>query len=210
MARFIERPGDLPPFPGLVDIDWPATDVAVERSLRFPWSGGRHPWLDAVVETPGSLIGVESKRFEPYRDTKTVNLSDAYDRPVWGNEMRPFEAMRDLLRSSNVRYDYLDAAQLVKHAFGLVTQGRKLNKSPVLLYLYAEPAERAGHPIATEVFERHRSEVRDFARRVQGAAVRFGSCSYREWLIDFRGDADQHGTGPQGTRPQGNRDAARL
>lgn len=45
--------------------------------MRFPWAGGRHPWLDAAVETERYLIGVESKRFEPFRDAKSVRLSDA-------------------------------------------------------------------------------------------------------------------------------------
>jgi hypothetical protein len=189
---FLDRPADLPPLPGLEDVDWPATDVAVERCLRFPWPGGRHPWLDAVVETRAHLIGVESKRFEPFRDTKTVSLSDAYDRPVWGEAMGPFEDMRDALRSGTVHFEHLDAAQLVKHAFGLVTQGRKLNKVPILHYLYAEPAQRAGKPIAAAVLERHRAEIADFADRVRGAEVRFGSCTYRDWLKRFTGDAASH------------------
>ena len=65
---FLERPSELPPFPSLPDADWPAARVEVERQMRFPWRGGCHPWLDAAVETPTCLIGVESKRFEPFRD----------------------------------------------------------------------------------------------------------------------------------------------
>ncbi|MCI1142060.1 hypothetical protein MOP88_06705 [Sphingomonas sp. WKB10] len=119
---FIERPDDLPPFPGLADLGWPAVRVDVERQMRFPWRGGRHPWLDAAVETSSHVIGIESKRFEPFRDAKTVNLSDAYDRDVWGDQMTPFTAMRDRLRAGDGAYHHLDAAQLVKHAFGLVTE----------------------------------------------------------------------------------------
>jgi len=189
---FLERPSDLPPLPGLDDLDWPASEGAVERCLRFPWSGGRHPWLDAVVETPGHLIGVESKRFEPYRDTKTVSMSAAYDRPVWGEAMKPFEAMRDALRAGTIRYDHLDAAQLVKHAFGLVTQARVLGKAPVLFYLYAEPSARAGKPLSPAIFDHHRGEIDDFGGRVSGAAVRFASASYREWLDRFTGAAKSH------------------
>jgi hypothetical protein len=189
---FLERPADLPPLPGLNDLDWPATDVAVERCLRFPWSGGRHPWLDAVVETATHLIGIESKRFEPFRDRKAVSLSTAYDRPVWGEAMGPFEAMRDALRAHPAHFAHLDAAQLVKHAFGLVTQGRRLNKSPILFYIYAEPAERAGRPIPVSVLERHQAEITDFAERVRGSEVRFASCGYRQWLDRFTGAAASH------------------
>src|SRR5690606_3696770 len=86
---FLQRPADLPPFPPLADLDWPAQEVAIERQMRFPWRGGRHPWLDAAVETPTHLIGVESKRFEPFRSAKRASLSPAYDRDVWGEGTTP-------------------------------------------------------------------------------------------------------------------------
>lgn len=77
---FLDRPGALPAFPGLDDLDWPANRIDIERQMRFPWSGGRHPWLDAAVETQQHLVGVESKRHEPFRDSKIAKLSEAYDR----------------------------------------------------------------------------------------------------------------------------------
>jgi hypothetical protein len=189
---FISRPHDLPAFPGLADIGLPATRVDIERQMHFPWRGGRHPWLDAAVETPTHLIGVESKRFEPFRDKKKVELSDAYNRDVWGDGMEPFTRMRDALREIEVRFAHLDAAQLVKHAFGLVTEGRRTGKSPVLLYLYAEPAMRGAKSIAPELLLRHRAEITAFADLVSGGAVRFVACSYREWLAGWSGDAQQH------------------
>ena len=189
---FIERPGDLSPFPSLADLDWPAVRVDVERQMRFPWRGGRHPWLDAAIETATHLIGIESKRFEPFRDPKTVNLSDAYDRDVWGGEMVPFTGMRDALRSGDAAFAHLDAAQLVKHAFGLVTEGRRIGKAPVLLYLYAEPATRGDSAIAAETLALHRDEIARFAAAVSGAAVRFEACSWREWLACWTGDARAH------------------
>ena len=42
----------------------------IEYSARFPWAGGDHPWLDAVVITASHLIGLESKRSEPFRDNR--------------------------------------------------------------------------------------------------------------------------------------------
>lgn len=178
---FLDRPKALPAFPCLSDLDWPAVKVDVERQMRFPWSGGRHPWLDAAVETQTYLIGVESKRFEPFRDAKTGQLSPAYDRDVWGAEMGPYAALRDRLRKAN-EFRFLDAVQLVKHAFGLLTEGRRLGKQPVLLYLFAEPAELASKPIPQTSINAHREEIAEFARFVSGAEVRFAACSYREWL----------------------------
>ena len=189
---FIERPADLPPFPPLADLDWPATRVDVERQMRFPWSGGRHPWLDAAVETLTHVIGVESKRFEPFRDVKTVSLSDAYDRDVWGDRMAPFTAMRDALRAGTASFAHLDVAQLIKHAFGLVTEGRRLGKAPVLLYLYAEPERRGASVIPPEALARHRAEIASFPAAVDRAEVRFAAHSYRDWLAGWTGNARAH------------------
>jgi len=182
---FAHRPHLLPAFPG-VTFDAPPTCVDVEYCARFPWHGGRHPWLDAVVPTPGSLIGVESKRFEPFRDRKSAVLSAAYNRPVWGDGMKPFEAMRDQLQRAPNAFRYLDAAQLVKHAFGLVTDARRQGKSPKLIYLFAEPARLGGKPIGSEMRASHRSEVEQFAAAVAGAEVVFSAMSYREWLANWR------------------------
>lgn len=181
---FHGRPAQRPPF-GELQAGFPALEVDIEYCARFPWSGGRHPWLDAAVVTKTHLIGIESKRFEPFRDKKVVSLSDAYDRPVWGDEMAPFETMRDDLRSGSQRFDYLDAAQLVKHAFGLVTDGRRKGLKPALVYLFAEPAQRDGKMIEAAAHAQHRSEIARFAKAVDGAAVAFHALSYRDWLISW-------------------------
>ncbi|WP_148663242.1 PGN_0703 family putative restriction endonuclease [Sphingobium indicum] len=179
---FIERPNLLPAFPGLDDIEWPPASVEIERKMRFPWQGGRHPWLDAAVVTETHLIGVESKRYEPFRDRKQAVLAQAYDRDVWGEAMEPWLAIRDSLRGNPRSYRYLDAAQLVKHAFGLSTEAKRVSRSPILLYLYAEP-ERVPASACSE----HRAEIDRFSAAVRGARVRFAATSWAEWLARFVG-----------------------
>lgn len=194
-AWFSTRPDLLPEFPD-VRAGYLASTVDIEYRARFPWTGGRHPWLDAFVTTPTHLLGVESKRYEPFRDNKVVALSEAYDRPVWGERMVPFERLRDGLRSGAVSFQFLDAAQLVKHAFGLVTEAGRLERSPLLVYLFAEPAMLAGRPIPADNFSRHRAEVQSFAKLVHGAEVGFHSVSYREWIDGWRSaspDVVRHG-----------------
>lgn len=178
---FIEWPELLPPLPGMRP-GAKASLVDVEYCARFPWRGGRHPWLDAVVETDTQLIGVESKRFEPYRDKKTVSFSEAYSRDKWGPRMGPWEAMRDALVSGRERFHFLDVAQLVKHAFGLVTQGRLKGKESVLVYLFAEPEKRGDVSIPRTTLIRHREEIARFSAAVAHAQVAFHAISYREWL----------------------------
>jgi hypothetical protein len=90
--------------------------------------------------------------------------------------------MRDALRAGDERFQYLDAAQLVKHAFGLVPQGERKTKSPILVYLFAEPKVLKGRRLEEKEFTDHRAEITRFANAVQGAAVSFSWLSYRDWL----------------------------
>jgi hypothetical protein len=181
---FYPCPKLLPPFPGL-DAGFPPILVDVEYQARFPWPGGKHPWLDAVLITTSHLIGVESKRFEPFRDKKSVSLAAAHDGPVWGDAMKPYELLRDKLRSGEMRFEYLDSAQLVKHAFGLVTDAKRKGKKPALVYLFAEPASLNGRPIPEISIQHHRAEVAAFADAVRGAEVGFHASSYREWIASW-------------------------
>ena len=187
---FLNRVGDLPPLPGCEKAEWPASSLYVEKEVRFPWRGGRHPWLDALVVTSSALIGVESKRFEPFR-TATGPFSEAYFRPVWGDRMKGYEGIRDQLDGSDRPSIGLDRGQLVKHAFALRTQvgsgGEFEGLKPVLFYLFAEPDTwpRDGKPIDDEAKAAHREEISRFAASVEGDEVRFVACSYHELLAKW-------------------------
>lgn len=190
---FLSRPADLPPLPGGEECGWPASSVRFEAIVRFPWCGGRHPCLDVLVETSTALIGIESKRYEPFRHKAETELSDAYRRPVWGDAMARYERVRDDLRDGDARYSRLDAGQLVKHAFGLRTavhrEGGLPERRPVLFYVYAEP-ERwlggKGKPVSQADIHAHRVEIARFASSVEGDEVVFRACSYRDLLTVWR------------------------
>ena len=193
---FLHRAPELPPLPGCGSQSWPARSLRLEAELRFPWSGGRHPVLDGLVRTPSALIGIESKRFEPYRTRHAPRLSDAYWRPVWGDRMRGYDSIRDSLRNSPDLYRRLDAAQLFKHAFALRTEVHRdsghRGLAPVLFYVFAEPGR---WPVSERSVERrararHREEIEHFAATVAGDEVAFVSCSYRRLLKAWsdRGD----------------------
>lgn len=103
--------------------------------------------------------------------------------------MRRFEALRDTLRDGSLKFQHLDAVQLVKHAFGLRSAVRRDPASacqPVLIYLYAEPNAWAdGKPIPDAAKAAHRQEIERFATLVAGDEVAFRSCSYRDLLSAF-------------------------
>jgi hypothetical protein len=181
---FLDRPRSLLPLPG-VPMGLPET-VEVEAELRFPWTGGRHPWLDTVVTTATTLVGVESKRYEPFRPGKASTFSEAYDSRDWGSGMARFTAMRKALEEGRQVYRCLDAVQLVKHAYALRTQGLKRAKGAVLVYLHAAPATWAsGKPVSTEAIARHQAEIADFARAVQGDAVTFVPVRWADLLAEW-------------------------
>ena len=189
---FLNRPSNLPPLPGCEGTEWPATSVALEKELRFPWKGGRHPWLDTLVVTPSALIGIESKRFEPYRFAQSPgSFSDAFwerEERSWGERMTGYRRVRDQLRNTPDGYSRLDAAQLVKHALALRTRvgtGKQYEQlMPILLYLFVEPDvwPRDGKPVEKEAKALHSQEVNRFAQSVEGDEVKFVAVSYRQLL----------------------------
>jgi hypothetical protein len=108
-----------------------------------------------------------------------------------GGAMTGYCRMRDDLKSEAVHYERLDAAQLVKHAFGLRTtvhrKGGLAGKKPVLVYLFAEPDSWPdGRAVPGEHLETHRREIADFGNRVAGDQVQFVSFSYGEMLNAWR------------------------
>ncbi|WGV16155.1 PGN_0703 family putative restriction endonuclease [Fuscovulum ytuae] len=183
---FLERPDALPPLPG-VPMGRPEA-VEVEAEMRFPWSGGRHPWLDVAVTTATTLVGVESKRYEPFRPGKAVLFSEAYDSRDWGPGMAAYDRLRAELSAGRLRYRHLDAVQLVKHAYGLRNQARKRGRGAVLVYLHAAPeAWASGKPVDPGAIRAHAAEVADFASRVKGADVVFVPVRWADLLAQWAG-----------------------
>lgn len=181
---FLGRATMLPPLPGVPM--GPPEEVQIEAEVRFPWSGGRHPWMDALITTPTTLVGIESKRYEPFRPRKTPVFSEAYDSRDWGKGMARFTAMRKALTEGQQTFLHLDAVQLVKHAYGLKTQSLKRARGAVLVYLHAEPQTWGnGKPVDPKAIARHRSEVTSFARAVKGDDVTFVALTWAELLTQW-------------------------
>ncbi|MEO5333929.1 MAG: hypothetical protein H7839_18095 [Magnetococcus sp. YQC-5] len=202
---FLGRAHDVPILPGSQTMGWPALSMNLEEIVRFPWSRGRHPCLDVLITTRYALIGVESKRFEPFwspsQETRSVSsnqtrsghgsselfFSQTYWRPCWGKRMARYEQVRDHLRDASLVFKYLDAVQLVKQAFALRTEVQPHKsaegKLPVLFYLFVEPSVMpGGRPVSPESIQGHRDEVVAFANAVAGDEVIFLFCSYRTLL----------------------------
>jgi hypothetical protein len=134
--------------------------------------GGTPPHLDLIAggEVP---VAIESKCTE-WMEPKAAKFSTSYDRlNVSHGNSAWFEQIRHL-RNQPSQYSFLDAAQLVKHALGLISMygSRSVN----LVYLYWEPRNAE----AWDDCRVHRSEAEDFALRVADSNIRLTPMTYKE------------------------------
>ena len=181
---FLTRPRQLLPLPG-VPMGLPET-VELGTEMQLPMRGTRHPRFDAVVTTPTTLVGIVSKRYQPFRPAKAVAFTEPFDARDWGPGMARFGALRKALTSGQQTYRHLDAVTLVKQAYALRTQSVKRARGAVLVYLYAEPQTWANaKPVDPKAIARHRAEVTSFARAVKGDDVTFVSLTWAELLAQW-------------------------
>ena len=149
------------------------TGLEFERKCPHGVSG-RAPNLDVLLTGPNGVNGVESKLTEPLSRHRAV-FSPRYREKIQ-DERRESAWFREMLclEEDPGRYAWLDAAQLVKHAYGLA---HTFPDGPVtLLYLYWEPRYAERFPLFVE----HRREVDAFSGRVAGARPSFRAMSYPE------------------------------
>jgi hypothetical protein len=190
-APFLDRPEALPPLPGTEDLGWPARTVRIEAVLPFPWRGGRRPNMDVLIETGRGLIGIESKRYEPFDAHGEQSWSDAYWRPVWGDAMERYQSLRDRSRAGAAGFRHLEEAQLLKHALGLLTLATTMSATepctPCLVHLRSQPGrDRRGSAIVLETHDALTAEVARFADAVTGDQVRFTGLTYRQMVEGWR------------------------
>jgi hypothetical protein len=145
--------------------------------MTFPTGlGGTPPHLDLFADGD-STVAVESKCTE-WMDCKPAVFSSSYDRlRSWLGGSAWFDVMREL--RATPRYRLLDAAQLIKHAFGLLK--RFGSKEIPLVYLYWEPVNRDQWLDC----RRHRQEASELAESVANSSVRLIPMSYQKLLADW-------------------------
>ena len=149
------------------------TGLEFERKCPHGVSG-RAPNLDVLLTGPEGVIGIESKLTEPLLRHRAV-FSPRYREKI-RDERRESAWFREMLclEEDPGRYAWLDAAQLVKHAYGLAHTFP--NEPVTLLYLYWEPRNAERFPLFVE----HRREVDAFSERVARSRPSFLAMSYLE------------------------------
>lgn len=145
-----------------------------EKKCPHGLPSNKSPNLDMVATAPGKVIGIESKFLEFLRP-KPAEFSPMYREKM--DERRKaggwYRHMLKLMAASHT-YCCLDAAQLIKHAYGLANCYP--HDAVTLLYLFWEPSDADMHPIFVE----HRAEAETFKREVRDDQVSFEFMSYPE------------------------------
>lgn len=132
------------------------------------------PHLDIAASGPGARVAIESKCLE-YLTPKRPAFSERYRTELTDERADgPWYAeMLRLVAGEGPGYRWLDAAQLIKHAFGLAHEA---DRPTTLVYLYWEPMDAGLSPL----FAEHRQEIVEFAERIVGGTPRFEALSYFE------------------------------
>jgi hypothetical protein len=140
---------------------------------------GTPPHLDVLAD--GKLpVGVESKCTE-WMEAKPAVFAASYDRLRTSHGHSPWFEQVQQLRAEPTRYRFLDSAQIVKHALGLLSRYGARNVR--LVYLYWEPSNSEIWPECAM----HRGEADDLAARVEHSNVRLVPMSYHELWSEWEG-----------------------
>jgi hypothetical protein len=130
------------------------------------------PNLDVVLKAPGQLLAIESKLTEHLAGTQRAEFSAAYPSVVPGLLDRHWQQLHARLQANPTAFEFVNAAQLVKHALGL----RKCFPAHeiTLLYLYWEPTNAVEH----STFAAHAAEVAELRAKLADSELSFEPLTY--------------------------------
>lgn len=146
-----------------------------ERKCSAGIRGRRAPNLDVLLSNSTTVAGIESKCTE-YLSKHSAKFSPAYCDQIKDQRSQHgwYDEMLRLIDMPNA-YKWLDAAQLIKHAFGL--SHTFPDRSVSLVYLYWEPTNTE----VSSIFQEHRNETAELADRVKDrGGPCFSSMTYNE------------------------------
>jgi hypothetical protein len=148
--------------------------IGFEQKCPTGLARAQRPNLDLLATGPSGLVAIESKCLE-YLSPKVAKFSKRYETKITDERASgPWFAEMLRLTAGGRGYRLLDAAQLIKHAFGVAK--RTEGPTMTLIYLYWEPLDNGQSPL----FAQHRDEIAEFFTRVSGGNPSFESLRYRE------------------------------
>lgn len=157
--------------PSANEIKFEAQFKISEDKFQFPYS----PNIDVVIKDFQPIVfAIESKFTEPYSSRKYEGLKQKYIENVsfWSGLPNLYELAKEISPADN-KFQYLDAAQLIKHILGLKNNCNKTGFH--LLYLWYDVIGKDGYE--------HRKEIEQFAKIVKKDNVKFSHITYQEVII---------------------------
>lgn len=152
----------------------------LQFEAKCPTGVGRMPpHLDLILTGPEGILAIESKCTE-YLSRHKAEFADAYvDKITDHRSGTGWFAEMLTLRQQPDKYRFLDAAQLIKHYYGIA---HTYPEVPItLLYLYWEPE----NAVEYDDFTNHRNEIDEFSDAVTGSGVSFLGLSYPKLWKDW-------------------------
>ena len=153
-----------------------------EKKLR---TGVSRPNLDVFLENDNCIIGIECKFLE-HLSLKKPKIQDAYSDELL---LRHDSGLQDVVNHyrKNSSGAYLDTAQLIKHAIGLINS--KGAKHAKLVYLFWEPTNFEQF----EIFKQHRIQLESFSKLMLDVKnIKFHSLSYSDLYHSLNSDLELH------------------
>lgn len=143
---------------------------------KFKNGIGTPPNLDVALFNESQVLAIECKFLEPFAK-KRPKFSDAYLK-ISDHRMNSkwYELMQKII-DKNVKFEYLDATQLIKHFYGLCFEKNNIEKT--LLYLYWQPSLE--EIINSSKHKNHLLELEHFKNMVkEDDHLNFRYLSYQE------------------------------
>lgn len=173
------RGSNAEPLERALTLEAPIREIKFEQ--KFPTGvGPRSPNLDVTLQLgDGSVVAIESKFLEPYTPSSGKNrVQEKYfseSKRRWSTVgLDGCQGLADQVHTGELKFKYLDVAQLLKHMLGLANSNLAGPKRWSLLYLWFDPEGDAA--------EQHESEIVLFERLIAADSSRFRQLRYSELL----------------------------
>lgn len=156
----------------------PAFEKKLSNGLR-----GTNPNLDVFFETKTTVLAIECKFLETLGEKKPKFSDQYFSVKDHRTDSKWFQIMIDIV-NGDTSFRYLDAAQLIKHYFGLAHEYTGSDMNLHIGYVFWEPNQDGNvSDSVIDLFANHRNECEKFADQVNGDEIQFSFYSYFE-LID--------------------------
>lgn len=153
--------------------------IEFERKFQISKKFTFSPNIDVTIENSEKskykIFAIECKFSEAYTSRRHSGIDPKYLelKDIWKGIPRLHKLAGQISPDDN-RFDYLHAAQLIKHIIGLLKECSSKNNFR-LLYLWYDSVGHEG--------SKHRAEIENFTKTAISDKIKFHAMSYQELII---------------------------